>query len=209
MVWFSPPAIFTRQRWKGLGLVVGAVLLWVPAVSFGVQELWRYSNTPGPLAAPPLQWPRGSGVRAQPGRATLIVFAHPQCPCSNATIGELALIMAERRENLDAYIFFYSPRSKESGWARTGLWRDAARIPGVKPIEDLDGREARRFGAATSGQTLLYGPNRRLLFNGGITAARGHAGANDGRDAVVSLLDEGTSRRQTTPAFGCSLLGAD
>src|SRR5712692_5114154 len=178
----------TRSRWKGNAIVVAAALLWVPAVGFGVQALLRYSNTPGRLAAPPLDWPHGAGVRPEPGRATLMVFAHPQCPCSRATIGELALIMAQHREKLAAYVVFYSPRSKGNDWARSGLWRDAASIPGVKPIEDLDGREALRFGASTSGQTLLYDVSGRLLFSGGITSARGHAGANDGRDAVVALL---------------------
>ena len=85
----------------------------------------------------------------------------------------------------------------------------AALIPGVRPVEDLDGREALRFGAVTSGQTLLYDVSGRLLFNGGITAARGHAGTNDGRDAVLSLLANGSSLRHTTRVFGCSLLGGE
>jgi hypothetical protein len=203
------PATVARSRWKGKAILVAAALLWVPAVGFGVQELLHYSNTPGPLAAPPFDWPHGAGVRPEPGRATLMVFAHPQCPCSRATIGELALIMAQYREKLAAYVVFYSPRSQGNDWARSGLWRDAASIPGVKPIEDLDGREALRFGASTSGQTLLYDVSGRLLFSGGITSARGHAGANDGRDAVVALLHGDSSRRHTTPAFGCSLLGAE
>jgi hypothetical protein len=120
-------------------------------------------------------------------------------------MGELALIMAQLREKLQVYVFFYAPRSKGTGWAQAGLWRDAAAIPGVSPMKDIDGREALRFGASTSGQTLLYDDSGRLLFNGGITAARGHAGANNGRDAVVSLVRDGTSRRHTTPTFGCSL----
>jgi hypothetical protein len=77
----------------------------------------------------------------------------------------------------------------------------------VRALEDPDGEEARRFGASTSGQTLLYSGKGRLLFNGGITASRGHIGPNDGWDAVVSLLQTGTAKHQTTPVFGCSMLG--
>ena len=117
-----PPAS-TCTRWKRHAIVVAAVMLWVSAVGFGVQALLRYSNTPGQLAAPPSNWPRGAGIRPEPGRATLIVFAHPQCPCSRATIGELALIMAQRPKDFAAYVVFYSPRSKGNDWTRTELWR--------------------------------------------------------------------------------------
>ena len=73
-------------------------------------------------------------------------------------------------------------------------------------MEDRDGPVARAFGASTSGQTLLYDAAARLVFNGGITAARGHSGSNDGRDALVALLNAAVPRRRTTPVFGCSLL---
>jgi hypothetical protein len=185
------------------------VVLWISAVGVGVGVLLRYSNTPGRLAEPPLDWPNSRVVRPDVRRARLIVFAHPHCPCSRATIGELALIMTRCRGKLDAYVLFYAPRSEGSGWARSDLWRDAATIPGVRPIEDQDGADLRRFGVSTSGQTLLYDSLGHLIFNGGITAARGHAGPNDGLDAIVSLIESGTSQYHTTPVFGCSLLGAE
>lgn len=195
------------RRWSGRALFAAIVLIWILAVGTGVRILWRYANTPGTLASPPVDWPRRAGIQPKHGRAVLLVFAHPQCPCSRATIGELALIMARCRGKFDAYVFFYAPRSEGSAWARTELWQQAASIPDVHAVEDPDGAEALRFSASTSGQALLYDTRGRLLFNGGITAARGHSGANDGRDAVVSLL-EGRPARPTTPVFGCSLLGA-
>jgi len=73
-------------------------------------------------------------------------------------------------------------------------------------MRDDDGVEAARFGAATSGQVILYDRDGRLLFSGGITASRGHAGDNDGRDAIVSLLGGGRGTRHSSPVFGCSLL---
>jgi hypothetical protein len=154
-------------------------------------------------------WPHNAGIQRANGGATLVVFAHPHCPCSRATVEELALIIARCRGKVEAFVFFYIPRSEKANWARTDLWRSAAIIPGVRPMEDPDGNEARRFGAATSGQTLLYDRNGRLLFNGGITASRGHMGANDGWDAIVSLLETGTAKHKTTPVFGCSLLGPE
>jgi hypothetical protein len=198
------------RKWaigKGRTTVIVAVMLWIPAIGVGVGALLRYSNTPGRLAAPPKDWPQSTSFRRVPGESTLVVFAHPKCPCSRATIEELALIVTHCRVKVNTYVLFYAPRSMGEGWARSELWDDAAAIPGVHVIEDHDGWEVRRFGASTSGQTLLYGFDGHLVFNGGITAARGHLGANNGMDAVESMLKNGTAKRNTAPVFGCSLLG--
>ena len=197
----------TRNLRNRLAAVV-MLVLWIPAVGLGVRTLLRYSNTPGRPAAPPARWPSASPFRPARGRAALLIFAHPQCPCSRATIGELALIVAKSRTKVDVSVFFYSPPAEASGWAMTDLWRSATAIPGVRAIEDPGGLAARRFGASTSGQALLYDPGGRLLFSGGITASRGHSGDNEGRDAILALLGGEAVRRNTTPVFGCSLLGA-
>jgi hypothetical protein len=119
---------------------------------------------------------------------------------------ELALLMAHCAKKVGARVIFYAPRSEGAKWATTDLWRSAAIIPGVRVLKDPDGEEARRFGASTSGQTLLYDLNGHLMFNGGITAGRGHIGPNGGWDAILSLLDRGTPQRNTTAVFGCPLV---
>jgi hypothetical protein len=100
------------------------------------------------------------------------------------------------------------PPGFTSNWAKTSLWRSAAAIPGVSETVD-DGREARLFGAATSGQTMVYDRNGRLLFSGGITAARGHLGDNPGASAITALLEGPVPhrvRKQPFMAARCSLL---
>jgi hypothetical protein len=135
------------------------------------------------------------------------MFVHPHCPCSRASIGELAIIMAHAPEKLDAHVFFYSSVNETGGWVRTDLWHSASSIPGVHVLEDPEGAVAKRFGASTSGQTLLYNAGGQVVFNGGITAARGHSGDNNGRQAIVALLQGATPRQNATSVFGCSLRG--
>ena len=193
--------------------------LWLLAVGAGLRIIWRYENAPGAAGASPADWPADSAVPRAPDRATLILLAHPRCPCTRASIGELALLMARcrgdgrshgtaPRPRLTAYVLFVRPAGFPRGWERTDLWRSAAAIPGVRVLCDNGGTEARRFGAATSGQTLLYDAAGRLLFRGGITGSRGHAGDNAGRSAIVALLTQGTSERTQTFVFGCPLFGA-
>jgi hypothetical protein len=43
------------------------------------------------------------------------------------------------------------------------------------------------------------------MFSGGITDARGHAGDNDGRDAVEAYLTGGVPGCTQTPVFGCPI----
>jgi hypothetical protein len=180
-------------------------MFWLAAVSFGLYQLWRYENGPGLTAEAPAHWPAGSQIRPAPDRATLIMFAHPHCPCTRASVGELALLMARCQGRLTANVLFFRPKDFPAGWERTDLWYSAAAIPGVNVIQDEDGLEARRFHAATSGHTLLYDTEGPLLFSGGITASRGHAGDNLGRSALVSLLTERTAEQTETFTFGCSL----
>jgi hypothetical protein len=105
-------------------------------------------------------------------------------------------------------VLFLKPEGFTDNWAQSDLWRTAAALPGVTVARDVDGREARRFGAATSGQTLLYDSNGALLFSGGITGARAHAGDNAGRSALVALLNHGRPDRTGTSVFGCPLFAS-
>jgi hypothetical protein len=187
-----------------LPAIAGA--LWAMAVASGMTMLWAYAEAPGAAATPPAVWPRDSHVRPSAERATLIMLAHPHCPCTRASIEELDRLMAQAGDRLAVDVLFVTPPDAGDSWDATDLWRSAAAIPGVTVLDDVDGIEARRFGALTSGQVLVYDAAGRLRFSGGITAARGHAGDNAGRSAIVALLDGAASASVETPVFGCSLV---
>ena len=190
-------------------VVAIALAVWLPGVAYGFNVLWRYSMTPGHPASPPVEWPQQLQIQPKPAQATLVMFAHPQCGCSKASLGELEILMARAHEKVSANVVFYAPPDEPSTWAKTDLWKIAEKIPGVTVTEDRGNNVARSFGAFTSGQTLVYDANGRLIFNGGITASRGHSGDNYGRDAIIALLQghlaETTTLPVTSPVFGCSL----
>jgi hypothetical protein len=190
-------------------IVAAAVALWVPAVGYGVNLLWRYSTTPGHPASPPAIWPLRASIERNGDQVTLLMFAHPQCGCSKASLGELAIIMAHTHGKLSANVLFYVPRDQPIGWAHTDLWETAETIPGVRVIADSDNAIAGRFGVLTSGQTLVYDAAGRLIFNGGITASRGHSGDSYGQAAIIALFQAHYvppgALPLTAPVFGCSL----
>src|SRR3712207_4573180 len=129
------------------------------------------------------------------------MLAHPHCPCTRASINELARLMTQARGRVTAYVLFVKPEGFSDSWVQSDLWASAAAIPGVTPVLDDGGVEAARFRAATSGQTALYDAAGSLIFRGGITSARGHEGDNAGREAIVSLLTSDEAEEHDTPVF--------
>jgi hypothetical protein len=134
------------------------------------------------------------------------MLAHPHCPCTRASIRELARLIAQAQGRVTAYALFVKPAGSSDDWEKTDLCQSAASIPGVSVVVD-DGVEAGRFHAVTSGQTVLYDAEGHLLFSGGITGSRGHSGDNAGRTAIVSLLNTGEAERMESSVFGCPLFG--
>ena len=177
---------------------------WLATVAYGLSLFLNYDSKPGNFGATPGSWPAAKFARA-PDRPTLVMIAHPRCPCTRASIGELAQIMARTQGKLLAYVLFVIPGDGGASWEDTGLRRSAEKIPGVTVLSDVDGVEAVRFGAETSGYTLLFGADGRLLFSGGITESRGHAGGNAGESAIVSLVNNHATDRNRTFVFGCAL----
>ena len=154
--------------------------MWLALVSAGSAVLLDYGLTPGVAGAAPAQWPRDSALTLNrheatlmKNEATLVMVVHPHCPCSRASMSELSALMTTASGRVKACVLFVRPPGVPRGWEITDLWRQAATIPAVTVISDDGGHEAARFGAATSGQTMLYDRDGVLEFSGGITAARG------------------------------------
>ncbi len=181
-------------------------LLWLLSAAAGFGVLAKYQSTEGPVGKTPQGWPKGAQVVLDQRQDTLIMFAHPQCPCTRASIEELNRLMAKSHGQLVAQVYFFRPHDFQGDWVKTDLWRSAAAIPGVSVHEDIDGAQARLFGAETSGNVLLYDTRAQLLFNGGITGSRGHAGDNTGEDTILSLVSGEVVSLKQTPVYGCSLL---
>jgi hypothetical protein len=180
--------------------------IWIAAVAFGLGFLLRYESTPGRVGIVGASWPATSALPRSGTNPTLVMLAHPKCPCTRASLGELAQIIAETQGRLTAYVLFTKPLGAGANWDDTELRRSAAAIPGITVVTDADGSEARRFGAETSGHTLLFDSHGALLFSGGITASRGHAGRNAGESAIIAAVNGGRNDSGGTPVFGCSLI---
>ncbi len=189
-------------------LAVIACLTWASLIGLGTRTLVRYENTSGGPATPPAEWPVNTQIPRHHNKFTLVMFAHPDCPCTRATLSELEILMTQLQGRLDAVIRFRKPGISLKEAEASDLWKLASAIPGVSVGFDGDGSEVREFGAAVSGQTMLYDAEGKLKFSGGITAARGHVGQNPGVDAVIRRVN-GQEAPLQAAVFGCSLRDPD
>jgi hypothetical protein len=133
--------------------------LWAVLVIFGTAAVARHDMQPGPQIAGAAEWPATSGVQRSASNLTLIMAVHPQCACSRASLNELAEIMSRAEGRLSATILFVAPIGATDAFVHGALWNQARQVPGVKVAIDPCGLKAAAFGAATSGQILLYASN--------------------------------------------------
>ena len=197
----APPR--TRKPARRWPVILAAV--WTCATIAGMWYLWRYASIAGVAANAPVRWPGDGLVELSRQGPTLMMFAHPHCPCTRASMAELERILAKSPDKVKPWIVFYRPADADDSWKETALCRWAEAIPGAQIVFDTDGAEAHRFAAATSGEVLVYSTDGRLQFSGGITASRGHEGDSAGKSAVLETLNHGNSQCETTPVFGCSI----
>jgi hypothetical protein len=186
------------------GLVRLMLALWVLAIAAGFGVLVDYEQQPGQAAAAPPRWPAEAGLPFDRARINLVMFAHPQCPCSRASMAELEIIMSRCGDRVRATVCFSDPDREPATWTQSALWRRAAAIPGVQTMADPNGQIAARFASATSGQVFLFDREGRRIFSGGITGGRGHEGENRGRALVIALASGELCDGNATAVYGCA-----
>ena len=120
-------------------------------------------------------------------------------------MSELARVMTRAQGQIVARVYIYDSAGLERPASDGPIWQSAKRIPGVQVLADRDGAMARTFGAETSGASLLYDPSGRLLFQGGITEARGHEGENASEDALLTCLQKRPATSIRTHTYGCPI----
>lgn len=165
----------------------------------------HYELTPASTASARPAWPVASRLARDPARPTLLMFVHPRCPCSSASLAELNVLASRCRDRVAIRIVFVRPSGFSEGWERTHLFDAAQRVLGASVYCDRDGKEAAKFGATASGEALLYDRDGRLLFQGGLTGSRGHEGDNDGLSCLTALIDSGHSENTRAAVYGCAL----
>jgi hypothetical protein len=199
------PAHSSNRAARAATIVIG-LGAWLMVLGYGFHRMMAYSLKPGEKSATTAStWPAKLPFEPSKTKDTLVLTLHPECPCSMATVSELERILAAKPD-LTVFAVFEDYETLPGKVEDSRLWKETTRIPGVSAIVDKSGSIAGIIGSHTSGEVHLFNPRGDLLYHGGITGSRGHAGANPGSDAVLALISgESASPHLEGPTFGCSL----
>jgi len=193
-----------KPRGKPLWLAAG-LCVWMAAIVGASVLLWRYSAAPGTAAEAPSRIPAEFRSHARPHEFTLLMAVHPRCPCSRASLAELAKILTHSPDDCRTVVLAFKPSDEPDSWIETDLCRHARKL-GAEVQIDEDGRHALAMGMQTSGQVLLYDPRGDLRYQGGVTSARGHQGDNLGQRTVERILNGEAVPLAILPVYGCPIL---
>jgi len=178
------------------------IALWIALLGFGLCARFRYETTEGAAARAPALFPSGSTLPDVDARARVLMFVHPECPCTLASLREFERLLTK---TTTARATLVVAETLDRPWSETDAAAIAKRIPRLAIFHDVDGVEARRFGARTSGQVVMYDAHGALRFSGGITGSRGHVGDNVGVQTLARALAEEDPRAHRAAVFGCPI----
>ncbi|HEY4058308.1 MAG TPA: hypothetical protein VGM39_16965, partial [Kofleriaceae bacterium] len=164
-------------------------------IAIGIGAMTAHATKSGAQAEVPEEWPVGSNLPHH--GVTVMMFVHPECPCTRASLASLATAVGDHT-NATITIVASGPMNDIAEHL-------VSSVRGARVVVDRDGKEAARFGAKTSGHVVAYDEDGHLAFAGGITAARGHIGPNMGAASVASIIAGAKPFTASRDVFGCSL----
>lgn len=189
---------------SGLYLYAFAAL-WIVTLVGAFYGLQAYASIQGGAGAISREGFRFIQLHHRPGTPLLIMAVHPKCPCTRASLAELADLLARARGNCDAVLVELTPTHPSRS-----LWRTPAnlRLLGgrdVPIVSDPEGKIAASLGAVTSGHAIFVNAQGDVNFSGGLTLSRGHRGPTESQDAILSWIRGDNHAPVKNPVFGCSL----
>jgi len=148
------------------------MILWFVLGLLAIGGVGRYASVAGPNGRLVDTCPSAIDLTADARRPTPVIFLHPHCSCSCATLNELTRGLVMVREQPQIIVVVSHPADADGAvWCEGSLWRACTTIGDVQRILDPGGALADAFGATTSGHCIVVGTTGRIGYAGGVTIA--------------------------------------
>lgn len=191
-----PAGTITRQA----GLTA-AVMAWLLLAAVAWHLLFRHAYYPSKTPRP-----EESRISVQTSNCyRVLLFAHPLCPCTRATLMELDESLARIPAKTSIKIVFETAGLNPEEVSNSALVHFVKERQRIEVQFDAQGRESRRFGATVSGEVLAFDPAGRLRFRGGLTPGRGHQGDATGQAQFERIVSGSSTDFCCAPVYGCRL----
>jgi hypothetical protein len=203
----STPAISTSRQRSVLLRTFRWGLLVASLASASLGWMWLLEHAFRPTATRDFvaQWP--CGARPVPAEADtrIIVFAHPYCPCTRATLDQLDQSLTRFPHNTFVRVVFTTAGLHGRDIAESGLVAFARRMPRVDVYLDETAEETLRFQARVSGEVLAFDRSGNCQFHGGLTSGRGHRGESTGQRQLERVAVGDSTAPFIGPVYCCVL----
>jgi len=135
----------------------------------------------------------------------MVLFAHPYCPCTKATLNELEESLARLPSDASVSVVFVTCRLSAPEVTDSDNVVLARGLSGITVRFDEDGHEAQSLGATVSGELFAFDASGCLVYHGGLTPARGHQGDAVGQAQLELIAHGKLAKCCAAPIFGCPL----
>ncbi|HTI51110.1 MAG TPA: hypothetical protein VL475_09165 [Planctomycetaceae bacterium] len=193
---------------RSIGVWVGIGCAWCVLLGAGWWHLCRYTYRPSAVATTLSEWPHETAFAPSSG-FRIVMFVHPLCPCSDASIRELENSLARMPAKVSVTVIAVTAGLTAEDLESSGLIAELSAMPRIGLYVDATGAERKRFGAAVSGEVVAFDANGRRVYHGGLTPGRGHQGESVGQGQLEALARGESAAPCESPVFGCLLPGAE
>jgi hypothetical protein len=169
--------------------------LWLASVIIALALVTNHDFAAGAAGPSLTQWPTQSHVPFSDHNYSLVMFAHPRCPCTHTRLEELARLATRHPNIVTPRVVFIKPAGADTSWEQTDQWSTASTFPSMRVLRHLDGTGTRLFHAQTSHHTLLFGSSGELLLAPALRLPAAKLEAMPGKAASIPNTRE-------TPAYG-------
>src|SRR4051794_21820388 len=114
-------------------LTLGAITGWLLVVLAAVYQLNTYSFRPGKPGQAPVRWPAVSSATLNPSGFNLLLFGHPSCPCTRASMAELSRLKSKLGDRLAVRIF-YVPEGDDRDALSNAIRRARETLPNAEVL---------------------------------------------------------------------------
>lgn len=199
----------SRPAARRFALLALALGIWGASLATAWSRLYSHAYQATETGRGVPRWPQGTLLGETASRFRIVVFVHPFCPCTAATVRELDESLTRIPDDVTIDAIAVTAGFSPEELLRSRTLEALRRMPRVRLHSDPEGHERALFGAVVSGETFGFDPHGRRVFHGGVTPGRGHQGDADGQRELEDLA---AGRRQApaeAPVFGCRLPGAE
>jgi hypothetical protein len=190
------------MEWKKISLMIFAAI-WTVIFFVSWSLFYSFSTTAGKHTVM-MRWPASEALPLLHDKPNILIFLHPKCSCSVASIAEFRRLVdsLSGRVHVRAILMKYQQvRSKEIPEGFASLFE----IPEIKISRDDDGIISKSLGALTSGIVYLIDEEGLVVYQGGLTASRGHGGITAGSEFIRAWVTKRDDKTFMQKVFGCHL----